>query len=149
MNNDFIPSKIFAENRAILHFYVTTFRKLLMFTKRGADFDADPNPTFHIDANPDPDPHPIPSFTLLVNLNFFKLLFTVVDLVHIVYSFSSVSQDGMLKFSRQKYGSMLQHYIGLKQIRIRIRQNDADLTGTGYTTLTETNIKRTLAGAKP
>ena len=95
---------------------------------------------------------------LLENQNF-SCLFTAVHPVCIVNSFSSLSEtkihilDSTVPyveiFLKKVYSTVVLLYIWLKWIRIRIRQNDADLTGTGYTTLTETNIKRTLAGAKP
>jgi hypothetical protein len=123
-------------------------------------FDADPDPTFHFDADQDPDPDPSLSFTL-VGISDFSFtfiyssasshcfIFLIVYRTNFLYFGQNTGSEHFwtkvkfsILFGRNRYGygsgsgSACPWHRG--PIPNRMRQNDADPTGFGPTTVRET-----------
>jgi hypothetical protein len=68
------------------------------------------------------------------NINYFLPLFTVYIVFIFLISVTGVTINSILDGIFQFYGkSIVYLYLWLKWIQIRIRQNDADPTGSGST----------------
>jgi hypothetical protein len=111
--------------------------------------DADPDPNFHVDADSDPKPGPVPILMrilpqvlhILENVIFFSFsqtnaslkCFTFIKSVKgvIIFRFS----DRILKTFWKFFSFSTISFDWNLFVPIRIRQNDTDLTQSGYTTL--------------